>query len=280
VLRGGLALPSALSPPGAFAYDAVSARFILADASSDALTVVSEQSGRATALVRAGWSGRASITAVAINSGNGDMWVAAQGDTSSALHRFQLVSGRRLQTIETPDDAGKTQFAAVTVTPDAVFVLDADGQRIFVLAAGDKTLRAFAALPETITPIGLAHTGASLLLSHAAGLLRVDLSSRTSQPISVAKAVDVSHLHSLAWHNGSLLAIQRHTDGARVVRVRLSTRGTSVTSVDVIEPAGATAGTLSGDHYYFLGTRPAEAGLSFQSVPARNPSAGRSPLKR
>jgi hypothetical protein len=271
----GLALPSALPAPGVFAYDAVSARFILADAVTDALSVVSEHSGSATTLVSAGWSGQSAITTVALNRRNGDMWVAARGETSSTLHRFQLVSGRQLQTIAAPDDAGPARFAAIALIVDTVFVLDTEGRRIFVLAPGNKTLRDFAVLPDTITPIGLAHAGVSLLVSHAAGLLRVDLSSRTSQPVSTGKTVDASDLHSLAWHNGSLLAIQRHSGGSHVVRLRFNARGTTVTAIDRLESASTTAGALAGDEYYFLG--PQDGGLSFQSVPARDPSSGRSP---
>jgi hypothetical protein len=275
-----LALPRALRAPGAFAYDAVSARFILADASTDLLTVLSEQSGNATTLVSTGWSGHSRLTAVAINRRNGDMWITAHDDVTSALHRFQLVSGRHLQTFSSPDDASQAQFTGVAVTADAVFVLDAAGHRVLVLAAGNKTLRGFAALPKTITPIGLAHSGAALFVSHAKGLLRVDLGSRLAQPVTLPPALDVSDLHSPAWHSGSVLAIQRHAGGARVVRVRLNTRGTAVTGVDVIEPAGAFAGALAGDDYHFLRTDPGEAGLSFQTVPARAPSAPPAPPKR
>jgi hypothetical protein len=262
----GLALPSALAVPSAFAYDAVSARFILADAASDLLRVVSEHSGNATTLVSAGWSGHSRVSAVAINRRNGDMWVVAQGERESVVHRFQLVSGRRLQTFSPSDDAGAVRFAAAALAGDALYLLDAAGRRIFVLAA-NKTLRGLAALPEDIEPLGLTHTGTALLISHAAGLLRMDLGSLDVQPVSAPSAADASGLQSLAWHQGSVLAIQQRTDGARVVRVRFSRRGTAVTAVDVLHPAAALVATLTGNDYYFLSRSPAD-GLTFRSVPA------------
>jgi hypothetical protein len=262
----GLALPSALAVPSAFAYDAVSARFILADAASDLLRVVSEHSGNATTLVSAGWSGHSHVSAVAINRRNGDMWVVAQGERASVVHRFQLVSGRRLQTFSPPDDAGPVRFTAAALAGDALYLLDAAGRRIFVLAA-NKTLRGLAALPEAVEPLGLTHTGTALLISHAAGLLRVDLGSLDVQPVSAPPAADASGLQSLAWHQGSVLAIQQRTDGARVVRVRFSRRGTAVTAIDVLHPAAALVATLTGNDYYFL-SHSSAAGLTFRSVPA------------
>lgn len=275
-----MSLPAALPAPGAFAYDAVSARFILADAASDVLRVLSQSSGNATTLVSAGWSGHSTVTALALNRRNGDMWVAAHGETTSALHRFQLVSGRLLQTFFSPDDAGLVRFTAVAVTADAVFVLDAAGHRIFVLATGNKTLRAFAALPRTIAPIGLAHSGAALFVSHTAGLLRIDVASRVAQPVAMPTDGGGGDLHSIEWHQNSLLAIRQEPGGARVVRARLNTRGTTVTAIDVIQPARTTAGALAGDDYYFLGEDEGDAGLAFRSVPARAASAPRSPPKR
>jgi hypothetical protein len=229
--------------------------------------VVSEDSGTATTLVSEGWSGHAAITAVAINRRNGDMWVAARSDGTSALHRFQLVSGRLLQTFSSPDDAGPVQFAALAVTADAVFTLDAAGRRIFVLAAGNKALRGFAALPKTTRPIGLAHTGTALLVSHAAGIMRVDLASRVARPITTPPVADATGLHSLAWHENSLLAIRQEGSGARVVRVRLNARGNAVTAIDSLHPTAATAAALAGDAYYFLATNAGTPGLSFRSIP-------------
>jgi hypothetical protein len=203
---------------------------------------------------------------VAINRRNGDMWVVAHGERASVVHRFQLVSGRRLQTFSPPDDAGPVRFTAAALAGDALYLLDAAGRRIFVLAA-NKTLRGLAALPEAVEPLGLTHTGTALLISHAAGLLRVDLGSLDVQPVSAPPAADASGLQSLAWHQGSVLAIQQRTDGARVVRVRFSRRGTAVTAIDVLHPAAALVATLTGNDYYFL-SHSSAAGLTFRSVPA------------
>jgi hypothetical protein len=194
------------------------------------------------------------------------MWVAARGDHASALHRFQLVSGRLLQTFHSPADAGAVQFSAVAVAADAVYVLDASGRRIFVLTAGDKAVRDFAALPDTIAPIGLTRTGTALLVSHATGILRVDLASRQTRPVTTPAAVEVTDLHSLAWHQGALFAIQKHPGGAQVVRVRLNARGTAVTTVDVLQRSAGTAATLAGEAYYFLMESPGE-GQTIRSVP-------------
>jgi hypothetical protein len=253
----------------ALAYDAVSARFILADEGSDVLQVVSETSGSVTNLVSSGWSKNSRITAVAIDRRRGDLWVAGTDQTEGStgtLHRLQLISGRLLQTIVVTDDVGPTHFSTLAIGSGALFVLDTARNRIFTLAPKTDTLRVFQTLPADIEPTGLAFADTALYVSHVSGLLRIDLTSKSARPVSASNGVDVSNLHSLAWHRGSLMAVQRNMSGAVTVRVKLNARGNEVTAREVVENAGATAAALSGDAYYFLGGRSHQTGLAFRSV--------------
>ena len=250
------------------ADDAVSARFVLAYAGSDSLQVLSEAVGTATNLVSFGWAGDSRITAVAIDRRTGDLWVAGSANTGLTLYCVQLVSGRLLETITVPDDTGAAHFAALAIGPNALFVLDAAQRRIFTVAAKTQRLRVHATLPPNLEPTGLAYAGTALYVSHAAGLLRVDLTSLAQRRVSASNAVDISNLHSLAWHKGALLGIQRKNTAAIAVRVRLNARGTVATALEVIEPAGATAATLSGDVFYYLTDGTDDTGLTFRSVPA------------
>jgi hypothetical protein len=256
-----LLLPTSIGSPVALAYDAVSARFILAGADSDLLHVVSETSGNAMNLVASGWSGGSPIAAVTIDRRTGNLWVAGGG----SVFRLQLISGRLLEKFAVAEDAGETAFVALVAAADGVFALDAAQRRIFSIAPARKTLRVFATLPRDVMPTGLASSGPSLYISHSAGLLRIGSASRSARPVA-ANRVDVSNLHSLAWHKGALLAIQRK-DAAMTVRVTLNASGTTATALDVLGPAAGSAASLSGDAYYFLANA-TDTGLAFRSVPA------------
>ena len=251
VAEAALAVPVALAIPSAFAHDAVSARFVVADASSDILRILSEDSGHATTLVSPGWSKHTRVTAVSINRDTGDLWIASHDNATSALHRFQLISGRLLRTIQPPDDAGATRFVAAAVAGHTVFALDAAGSRVFAASADATTLRLHATLPKDVTATGLVRIGTTLIVSDGQGLLRVNRGSGGHRRVRSEKH-DVSRLHSLAWVNDALLGLQEHADGPRVVRIRLNASATTVVSAEVIQPAASLAGSLSGADYYFV----------------------------
>ena len=165
-----LSLPSSITSPTAIAYDAVSARFVIASGGSDSLQVLSENSGNATNLVSDGWSGNATVSALAIDHRRGDLWVAEHSDGRAALHRLQLISGRELESIAPPADAGTVALVALAVAPDAVFALDTAGRRIFTATAKATALRSFVQLRD-ISPTGLAFSRGALYVAHAGGLV-------------------------------------------------------------------------------------------------------------
>jgi hypothetical protein len=263
-----LALPAATRVPVAFAHDAVSARFVTADDLSDVLRVVSETAGTATNLNSPGWSGNARVTALAISPRTGDLWVAGALGAKAALHRLQLISGRLIQTFMFPGDAGEVRIAALAVTPTAVLALDAAGRRIFARGGKGDDVRVQAALPRDISPTGLAYSGSALFVSHTAGMLRLDMAARNQRAVTAAKALNVANLHSLAWHDGGLLAVRGDDDAAVVVRLRLNSSGSAVTAVERLDQAAATAAVLSGQTYFYLVSQTGEKALSFRGVPA------------
>lgn len=260
-----LTLPGGLSTPSAMAHDAVSARFLLAGGTSDVLQVLSETSGNATGLVRAGWSGHAGVTALAIDRRSGDLWVASQTGERAAIHRLQLISGRLLETLAVPTDLGAVRVTALALASDTLFVLDAAGQRILGLPLRAKTFRVQATLPDA-APSSFTFADGGFYVADARGLVRVDLATGARRRLASAATVDVSNLHSLGWHNGMLLAIRGTSSEAAAVRVRVNARRTSALSVQVIEPAAATTATVSGDLFCYIARREGESGLACQSL--------------
>ena len=93
--------------------------------------------------------------------------------------------------------------------------------------------------------------GGVMYVAGAKGIVRVDLAARTST--RVRSADDLGAFHALAWRAGSLVGVERLTDNARVVRIKLDASGTRAQGREVLADAtGASAGTLAGDIYYYL----------------------------
>jgi hypothetical protein len=257
-------LPASVPMPLGLAYDAVSARFVLSRAESDVLSVLSETSGNATNLVSSGWSGGAQITAIGIDRARGDLWVAGNAPDGGVLYHLQLISGRLLQKITMPKNAGASQLVALATADNVVYLLDAMGRRIFVLRAKGQSLQVHAKLPADINPTGLAHSGLALYVSHTTGLLRVHAASRV-QRLAGVPAAKFESLRSLAWHRGTLVGIGQDSEPA-ITRVRLNTPGNRIMAADVIASASGGAGALAGDVYYYVAQTEAGA-LALRKVP-------------
>ncbi len=246
--------------PIALAYDAVSRRFVFADERGEILKIVDETSGHVVNLVSREWAGPYRTTAVAIDPRRGDLWVAgvhragADEASRSALHRLQLVSGRWLQTIALANDAGAARFVDLTIARDQVWALDAIGGRVFSVGPRESSLRLAATIEnvEGATSVTAAG-GNNLYLSHAAGLVRVNLGSGSSVAVRAAKGVDLTNLQKILWRNGVLFGIQTKADGTfAAVRIRLDASGRRATAVAVLDRAAGRAADLAGDVFHYV----------------------------
>ena len=246
-----LNVPDLFRQPIAIAYDAVSARFVIGSAATDALAVLSQTSTNVASFTSRGWSGRESATAVAIDRVAGDLWVAVTGALGSMLHRLQLISGRRLDAIELPGEPD-AEVIALAIARDGLYALDRAGGRVLRGAPGAKTLEVFASLPPELTATGLTRSPNAVYVAHTNGLVRIDAASRRQRAVTAGKNEPISGLHSLAWHEGMLFAVRRVGDESHVVRVRVNAAGSAVTRIDVVGRASSLAATLSNGVYYYL----------------------------
>ena len=261
-----LALPDTSFRPAAIAYDAVSARFVLGAAASDALTVLSQTSTNAAAFTSRGWSGLENTTALVIDRAAGDLWVAVHGASGARLHRLQLISGRRLEVIDAPDDT-PAELIAIAPTREGLFALDSAGKRVLWRAPQAKALASYATLPPAVTPTALAHSHEALYVAHTGGVLRIHLGSRRQAPLK-ADGDALRDLHSIAWHDGVLLGIRSAGNERTVVRLVLNASGTTVTRVDRLGPAAADAATLAAGVYYYF-TSDAQGGRVLRGIAAK-----------
>jgi hypothetical protein len=263
-----LNLPSGTATPVAIAYDSVSARFVFANDASDALTVLSQTSTNAAAFTSRGWSGGAETQAVAIDRQAGDLWVALNGANGSALHRLQLISGRRLEQIDVPGDT-PAEWAALAITRDGVLALDRAGRRIFRRAPRAKALNIFTTLPDDVVPIGLTSSRSGIYVAHAKGMLRIDFVNRRTQTLKAADPELLAAWHSLAWHDGVLLGIKESEAGLTVMRAQLNASGNSVTRVETLGSAASPAATMSDGVYYYLPADQPDGTSTVRAIKAR-----------
>lgn len=272
-----IAVPPAVSTPVAMAYDKVSGRLIIADDSSGTLKVVSELSGNATDLVSPGWGGGYHTNALVIDSKRGDLWVVGSkigGQQDSIIHRLQLISGRLLYSVPHPDDSGPTRFAALALSSASVFVLDAEGGRIFELSGAARTLRLRATVTER-DPTALTLAGDTVAyVAHAGGILRIDLGTKQSESIKSSPGISLDGIEWIGHFDNSLLALQRHSDGTMAaVRLRFDRRGRTLTAVDTFGPATGKGAAVLGDVFFYMSTAP--DGTAVARVNLRAPSQAR-----
>lgn len=264
VLSGDdLALPEDAPVPTALAHDAVSARFVLGYSTTDALTVLSQTSTNATALTSPGWSGRERTTAIAIDAPAGDLWVAVHGASGAALHRLQLISGRRLDHLELPP-SDNAEFIAVHASRKRIFALDRTGRRVYWRAPESSSLEVWTSLPADIVPTSLAVATNALFVGHAEGLLRIDLTSKRQRRIAAKDPDMLSDLHSMAWRDGVLVGVQRRGDRLIVLRVRVNAAGSAATRIENVGQALSRAATLSAGSFHYLS--PGAAGVAVRAI--------------
>ena len=259
-LEGITLVPPTVRSPLAIAYDKVSARMIIADDSSGTLKVLSDTSGNVVDLVSPGWGGGYHSNGLVIDSKRGDLWVVGtrSGEgPASILQHLQLISGRMLSTVAPPDDAGPTRFAAVALSSASVFVLDAEGGRIFELPATAKSLRVRMEIPQRdLTSLTLASDTVGYV-THGDGILRIDLASKRIENVKTAAGISLDGIEWIGWFDNSLLAVQRRDDGSMAaVRLRFDRSGRAIAAVDTFGAAAAKGAAILGNTFYFVAALP------------------------
>jgi hypothetical protein len=260
------------------AYDAVSHRFVLGDERGRKLRVVGEGLDHAVDLVRAESAGFSDVRALAIDTRRGDLWVASSDDAggTATLHRIQLISGRPLQALPLGDPSAPIRPVDVAVAENGfVFVLDRGGR---ILRARPGRAAAEIAAEAGVEPalsLALAAGDAAAYVTHAGGMVRVDLGARRAVQVTSAAELPLTSVERLRAHRDGFIALQRLADGhRRLLRLELNRNGRAVrkiTAYDVRVEAGlgAPALTVSGDEMALV-----TGGLDTAGEPARSSAIG------
>jgi hypothetical protein len=247
--------------PGGLAYDAISRRFLFADVTGQRLFVVGEGSDRTVDLVRADSAGFDDVTAIAIDSKRGDLWVASTAANASAgtVHRLQLISGRALTKFVVPakDPLRLTDLAVAG--DGTVFILDSSAPRLLVLRPGATSVEPLMRL-TTQDPVCLTvdEGGQQAYVAHREGIARLDLQTRRASPLGAADGLALTEFDCVRLYRDSLIGTQLQPDGSRgVVRLQLNRERRAVSGAALLEtlPPGTSAGmeaTIVGDDLYYL----------------------------
>jgi hypothetical protein len=239
------------------AHDAVSRRFVVGDRKAGRLVVIDEVSRHVVNYVSAASAGFfEDLTAFTIDARRGDLWVVSvsgEADASaSVLHKLQLVSGRGLGEIRTPPAASPVRFVDVTVTPDGtVYALDAEDSRLFRLRPGARALEPVMRLEARRPTAFTAADDRILYVAAEKGLVRVDVSARSSTPVRSVE--QLTAFESLSWRAGALIGVERVAKSSLIVRIPLDPSGVRAQPRHVLAASpDATAGALAGDAYYYV----------------------------
>jgi hypothetical protein len=257
--------------PAGLAYDAVSNRFIVGDRSAKKLAVVGERSHNVSNFASADTAGFGDIAALAIDPREGDLWVVSTSEASGAVHKLQLISGRVLYSVPSPEGTS-VRFGDLAVTPQStVIALDVEGKRLFRLPRRSKELEVASTL-DVDDPVSIA-TSSDLVayVAYRDGIVRVDLSSGSARPVRAQNGIDLTGLTWIRRYRSGLVALQRTAGGLyRIIRLRQNASGT-VTGLVLLDRdvplAGSTAAAVSGDLLYYLSA--AQAGAESGEVIVR-----------
>jgi hypothetical protein len=231
--------------PGGLTCDAVSKRFVFGDRTGRKLLVVAEGSDHAIDLTRADVAGFLDVTALDIDTTNGNLWVAsAEADGRGAtLHRVQLISGRPIASFAVPETLAPVMPLDVAVASAGVLLLDSLQHRLLILRPGSTAVAVLAELGEVV-PLSLtaSRQDSVAYVTHRDGLLAIDLKTRSVAAVTASKTVVLGGIERLRRHGGGFVGVQALPDGTRrVVRLTLDARGRTVTRLrllDVSLPVG------------------------------------------
>jgi hypothetical protein len=191
------------------------------------------------------------------------LWVAATSafrttdQPKSRLLAFDLRNGKLRHSYSSPDLKSVNDLA---LTPNGdLYVTDSLGGSVFRLRRGSDRLERITEAGKMSYPNGIAASGdgRSIYVAQGISLRRID--TATGQVSTVAQPPDLAILSidGLYWHDGSLIGIQNGGNRGRVLRMRLSSQGESISGFDVLEAGNPdfdmpTTGSIAGNRFIFM----------------------------
>ena len=251
--------------PDGVTYDAKQRRFCI---SSVRLRKVSCKNADGKIVDYGGNAGLWSVLGIAV-ARNGHLWLAttALPETSgftqelrgrTALIEIDPANDAVVTRVAAPNDSLAHSFGDIAVGRDgSVFVSDGVGT-IYRFRAGK--LEPFGQPRSWVSPQGITFSpdGKQLFVAdYSRGVFSVDPATGAATQLGAPAGTTLLGIDGLAYHKGSLIAIQNGIRPYRVVRLLLDAAAARIQSVEVLESNHAlfdepTTGTVVGDRFYFI----------------------------
>jgi hypothetical protein len=184
---------------------------------------------------------------------------------NAAVFAFNLDDGKLVTKYPLAQPGSNHMCDGLVVGSDgAVFVADSLGTAIYRIDPGARDLKVVLGPEAGISPQGLALSakGNTLFVSnYFSGLYAIALpSNRVSRVVSLAKP-SLAGIDGLIGYGKDLIAIQNGIQPNRVVRLKLNSAGTTVTSVQLLEVnhplfGEPTLGLVKGHTLLFVANNP------------------------
>jgi len=179
----------------------------------------------------------------------------------SALLKYQLSSGKLLQTIQLPTPQKPDLISLVHVSAQGdVYVLNSFKKMILKLPQGKDTLEPLLGLKDydDVRAITTDDTGRFLYFADfARGLFVVDLEGKKIGGLGDPETMVLGGTEEMIYQDGALIVVQNGFKPSRVMRVKLK----NPANIDKLIPIEAsnpnfdvpTNGTLTDSHFYYIG---------------------------
>jgi len=207
-----------------------------------------------------------------VDRARGSLWAATEGTLNmrggtardvgrSALRRYDLGSGRLLETLEPPSGPGPHLFNDLVVDRDGgVFVTDSEEGSIWRRRVGAGRLERLAGPHALEYPNGIALSSdeTKLFVAHLAGVAVFDLTTGRTSALPHPESVTLADIDGLYRDGHRLVAIQNGLSPARVALFELTPEEDRVVGVRVLErghplfAAIPTTGAVADGMFYYI----------------------------
>ena len=269
-----LSVADSMMHPEGVAYDAKTGRWFIGSVRQRRV-VVADRSGHSRDFVAPAADGIGGVFGMAVDAERRTLWVATtslprmDGFTASdsgrvGVYGYDLDSGKLVTRVWAPrNSSGGHTFGDVTVAPNGdVYASDSQSPWLYVLRVGSDSLVRFATHPLFRSLQGMAITPDGRMMfvaDYSHGLLRVDLQSRSVEPLRVARGVTALGIDGLYLKGGALVGVQNGISPMRIARFCLDDAAREVRRVELLDrnPALAdepTLGAVVGDSLFYVAT--------------------------
>lgn len=213
--------------------------------------------GTVTDFVAEGQDGLLSVLGIHVDPADHSIWAASERAGSAALFHFDAAG--HIRSSFAPKDPGKHLFNDLVITPSHdVYVTDSENGSVYELAHGSRDLVRIG-LGGRIYPNGIALSADAkfLYVAHAFGIARIDIGTGNISELDAPDGISLAQVDGLYYWRGNLIAIQNGFGPNRIVQLRLTTDGRTVSSGKLLEFRSAnlelpTTGTIYNGWFYYI----------------------------